>query len=63
MRITNQESKFENVDKQVGFKEKVARKFGAQLEKMAVESRACWTWGVFEPETPPEIMIEMVNCE
>ena len=48
-------------DKHEGLRERIAKKFGAQLEKMAVDPRGCWAWGIYEPETPPEIIEEIIK--
>jgi len=47
--------------KHEGLRERVAKKIGAQLEKMAVDTHGCWSWGIFEPETPMEIIEEMAK--
>ena len=44
-----------------GLKERVARKVGAQLERMAVDRRACWFASIYEPETPPELIQEIIK--
>jgi len=45
------------------FKEKVARKVRAQLEKMAVDQRGCWFSLIYEPDIPDELIDEMANWE
>jgi len=40
--------------------ERVAKKVGVQLEKMAV-STACWALIFFEPEMPQELIDEMAK--
>jgi len=52
---------FEDMGKPEGLREKVARKIGAQLEKMAVDQNMCWAWGIYEPDVPIEIINEMAK--
>jgi len=55
----NKPSKCE--DKHEGLKERVAKKVGAQLEKMATDMRVCWMWSIYEPEMPLEIIEDIVK--
>lgn len=61
MKITNTQMQFEDMGKPEGLREKVARKIGAQLEKMAVDQNMCWAWGIYEPDVPIEIINEMAK--
>jgi len=56
MKSTNEISKQEVV--KVGLREIVARKIGSQLEKMAVDPRGCWNFGIYEPEIPLDVLTD-----
>jgi len=57
----NKQGKYE--DQHEGLRERVAKKVGAQLEKMAMNANGCWSWGIYEPEVPPEIVEEMTDYQ
>ena len=47
---------------QLGLKGKVAKMVGNQLDRMAVGSRGdCWVLFLYEPETHPDIIAEMLK--
>jgi len=47
--------------RQVGLKERLALWVGDLLCKMAVDKNICWNFPIFEPETPQEILEEIVQ--
>jgi len=59
MKSTNMLSKCEG--KHEGLRERVAKRVGAQLEKIAVDTRGCWFASIYEPETPQELIEEMIK--
>ena len=44
-----------------GLMQKVAGGIGMQLERMAADPRSCWLYILYEPETPQEIIAEMLE--
>jgi len=45
--------------KHEGLRERVAKRVGAQLEKMAVDTRGCLFFSFYEPDIPLELINEM----
>jgi len=49
------------IDRPRGLKEKVIVGLSNQISRKAVDSRECWGWVAYEPETPKEIVMELIN--
>jgi len=50
-----------NENRNIGLKERLASWVGGFLGRMAVDTELCWFWPVYEPETPSDILEEIVN--
>jgi len=54
-------SNAKQADRTLGFKEKVIMKLCDSISEKAVDPRGCWLAGIYEPEIPPEIILELAK--